>query len=56
MTGKVKDVSNTNSISINPATETVSQIVQNLIPSVVSIRAEGNAGSGTGYFHELLFH
>ena len=47
-TAKVKDVSNTNSISINPATETVSQIVQNLIPSVVSIRAEGSSGSGTG--------
>jgi putative serine protease PepD len=35
-------------VSINPATETVSQIVQNVIPSVVSIRAEGTTGSGTG--------
>ena len=35
-------------VAITPATETVSQIVQNVIPSVVSIRAEGSAGSGTG--------
>ena len=35
-------------VSITPATETVSQIVQNVKPSVVSIRAEGNSGSGTG--------
>ena len=35
-------------ISITPATETVSQIVQNVRPSVVSIKAEGNSGSGTG--------
>ena len=35
-------------VAINPATETVSQIVQNVKPSVVSIKAEGNSGSGTG--------
>ncbi len=35
-------------ISITPATETVSQIVQTVKPSVVSIKAEGNSGSGTG--------
>ena len=35
-------------ISITPATETVSQIVQNVRPSVVSIKAEGSSGSGTG--------
>ena len=42
-------VSDTNkSISLTPATETVSQIVQSIKPSVVSIKAEGNSGSGTG--------
>ncbi len=42
-------VSDTNkSISLTPATETVSQIVQSVKPSVVSIKAEGNSGSGTG--------
>ena len=35
-------------VAITPATETVSQIVQNVKPSVVSIKAEGNSGSGTG--------
>lgn len=35
-------------VAIIPATETVSQIVQNVKPSVVSIKAEGNSGSGTG--------
>ncbi|GDX16725.1 hypothetical protein LBMAG05_00210 [Actinomycetes bacterium] len=35
-------------VVITPATETVSQIVQNVKPSVVSIKAEGNSGSGTG--------
>ncbi len=35
-------------VAITPATETVSQIVQNVKPSVVSIKAEGNLGSGTG--------
>lgn len=35
-------------VAITPATETVSQIVQNVRPSVVSIKAEGNSGSGTG--------
>jgi putative serine protease PepD len=37
-----------NNISITPATETVSQIVQKVKPSVVSIKAEGSSGSGTG--------
>ena len=35
-------------VAITPATETVSQIVQNVKPSVVSIKAEGSSGSGTG--------
>jgi len=35
-------------VAITPATETVSQIVQNVKQSVVSIKAEGNSGSGTG--------
>ena len=35
-------------VAITPATETVSQIVQNVKPSVVSIKAEGASGSGTG--------
>ena len=35
-------------VAITPANETVSQIVQNVKPSVVSIKAEGNSGSGTG--------
>ena len=35
-------------VTITPATETVSQIVQNVKPSVVSIKAEGSSGSGTG--------
>ena len=35
-------------VVITPATETVSQIVQNVKPSVVSIKAEGSSGSGTG--------
>ena len=38
---------NTN-VPISPATETVSQIVQNVKSSVVSIKAEGSSGSGTG--------
>ena len=37
-----------NPVTITPATETVSQIVQIVKPSVVSIKAEGNSGSGTG--------
>jgi putative serine protease PepD len=42
-------VSETNKpVAITPATETVSQIVQNVKPSVVSIKAEGSSGSGTG--------
>jgi putative serine protease PepD len=42
-------VSDTNKpVAITPATETVSQIVQNVNPSVVSIKAEGSSGSGTG--------
>jgi putative serine protease PepD len=42
-------VSDTNKpVAITPATETVSQIVQNVKPSVVSIKAEGSSGSGTG--------
>jgi putative serine protease PepD len=45
-TSQVSDTSKP--ISITPATETVSQIVQNVRPSVVSIKAEGNSGSGTG--------
>ena len=45
-TSQVSDTSKP--ISINPATETVSQIVQNVRPSVVSIKAEGSSGSGTG--------
>ncbi len=39
---------NINPVDITPATETVAQIVQNVRPSVVSIRAEGNSGAGTG--------
>ena len=35
-------------VAITPATETVSQIGQNVKPSVVSIKAEGSSGSGTG--------
>ena len=35
-------------VAITPATETVSQIVQIVKPSVVSIKAEGTSGSGTG--------
>jgi putative serine protease PepD len=35
-------------VAITPPTETVSQIVQNVKQSVVSIKAEGNSGSGTG--------
>ncbi len=38
---------NTN-VPITPANETVSQIVQNVKSSVVSIKAEGNSGTGTG--------
>lgn len=45
-TSQVSDTSKP--ISITPATETVSQIVQNVRPSVVSIKAEGSSGSGTG--------
>ena len=36
------------SVPITPANETVSQIVQNVKSSVVSIKAEGNSGTGTG--------
>lgn len=35
-------------VPITPANETVSQIVQNVKSSVVSIKAEGNSESGTG--------
>ncbi len=35
-------------VPITPANETVSQIVQNVKSSVVSIKAEGNSGAGTG--------
>jgi putative serine protease PepD len=45
------DVSQNNEpipVAITPATETVSQIVQIVKPSVVSIKAEGTSGSGTG--------
>ena len=45
-TSQVSETSNP--VAITPATETVSQIVQNVKPSVVSIKAEGNSGSGTG--------
>ena len=38
---------NTN-VPITPANETVSQIVQNVKSSVVSIKADGNSGTGTG--------
>lgn len=49
VSNSTSQVSDTNKpISITPATETVSQIVQNVKPSVVSIKAEGNSGSGTG--------
>jgi putative serine protease PepD len=37
-----------NQIKITPATETVSQIVENVKASVVSIKSEGNSESGTG--------
>ena len=39
---------NENSVAITPATETVSQIVQNIKSSVVSIKADGRSGAGTG--------
>ena len=45
-TSQVSDTSKP--VAITPATETVSQIVQNVKPSVVSIKAEGSSGSGTG--------
>jgi putative serine protease PepD len=45
-TSQVSDTNNP--VAITPATETVSQIVQNVKPSVVSIKAEGSSGSGTG--------
>jgi len=49
VSNSTSQVSDTNKqISITPATETVSQIVQTVKPSVVSIKAEGNSGSGTG--------
>ena len=49
VSNSTSQVSDTNKpISITPATETVSQIVQNVKPSVVSIKAEGSSGSGTG--------
>ena len=47
-TADVSLVNKPTPVPINPATETVSQIVQNVRPSVVSIKAEGNSGSGTG--------
>ena len=45
-TSQVSEISKP--VAITPATETVSQIVQNVKPSVVSIKAEGSSGSGTG--------
>lgn len=47
-TSQVTQELNPNPVAINPANETVSQIVQNVKSSVVSIKAEGNSGSGTG--------
>ena len=49
VSNSTSQVSDTNKpVAITPATETVSQIVQNVKPSVVSIKAEGSSGSGTG--------
>ena len=49
VSNSTSQVSDTNKpVVITPATETVSQIVQNVKPSVVSIKAEGSSGSGTG--------
>ena len=49
VSNSTSQVSDTNKpVAITPATETVSQIVQSVRPSVVSIKAEGSSGSGTG--------
>ena len=49
VSNSTSQVSDTNKpVVITPATETVSQIVQNVKPSVVSIKAEGSSGSGNG--------
>ena len=49
VSNSTSQVSDTNKpVAITPATETVSQIVQSVRSSVVSIKAEGRSGSGTG--------